>query len=433
MRIFQSTVKHGASAPGWVLVFLCVVELLSVSCSHRQQADPAEAEGGVLDMSDDLPNGLRMRIREASTPAPSKTQDRQVSGEPLPQETIDALYRRLEALPEALASQVDFALRTTSKPAPRAGKTVEKAFPPPSNHAGAPPEAADSTLTLRRYQPEGNVELAPKLSLTFSQGVVPLTGHQDASKVVPATISPALEGTWRWVGTQTAIFDPADGRFPMASAFTVTPNAALVSASGASLENADAWTFQTPAVQIEQSLPTGEGNVRTPIFVLQFDQRIDDQEILQWIEVEARGSIYELVQATDQETDLDDAAKRAISNAKDGRWIAFSTKYDLSAATTVTTRLRKGAPSAEWPRTTTQVQERSFRTFDALKVTYQSCEKSAPCAPNGQWYVNFNNPLDEDAFQAKQVSVSPEVSNLETRVEYGRLTLRAQGALFSQL
>src|SRR5690625_6384678 len=89
MRIFQSTVKHGASAPGWVLVFLCVVALLSVSCSHRQQADPAEAEGGVLDMSDDLPNGLRMRIREASTPAPSKTQDRQVSGEPLPQETIE--------------------------------------------------------------------------------------------------------------------------------------------------------------------------------------------------------------------------------------------------------------------------------------------------------------------------------------------------------
>lgn len=424
MRIFQSTVKHGASAPGWVLVFLCVVALLSVSCSHRQQADPAEAEGGVFDMSDDLPNGLRMSVREAPDSSPSIAHERQVAGEPLSEAAIDAIYERVEALPEPLASQVDFALRSSSKPAPRAGQALEQEFPPQETSSSLPGLVSAKNLSLQRYQPEGDVELAPKVSLTFSQSVVPLTGHHDASKIVPARISPALEGTWRWVGTQTAIFDPQDGRFPMASEFTVTPNDALASTSGQRLEDPRAWTFRTPTVQIQQSLPAGEGNVRTPVFVLQFDQRVDADAILEWIEVEANGQKVEIVSATSSDIERDAAAKRALANAQDGRWVAFRTKERLPTAANVTTRLLKGAPSAEGPRTTPRTQERSFRTFDALKVTYQSCEKSAPCAPNGRWFVNFSNPLDEDAFDAKQVTVTPEVSNLEVHADYGRLSLR---------
>lgn len=424
MRIFQSTVKHGASAPGWVLVFLCVVALLSVSCSHRQQADPAEAEGGVLDMSDDLPNGLRMSVREAPNASPSIARERQVAGAPLSEAAIDAIYQRVEALPEPLASQVDFALRSSSKPAPRAGQTLEQEFPPQETSSSLPGPVSAKKLSLQRYQPEGDVELAPKVSLTFSQSVVPLTGHHDASKIVPARISPTLEGTWRWVGTQTAIFDPHEGRFPMASEFIVTPNDALVSTSGQRLDDARAWTFRTPTVRIQQSLPAGEGNVRTPVFVLQFDQRVDADAILEWIEVEANGQKIEIVSATSSDIESDAAAKRALANAQDGRWVAFRTKERLPTAASVTTRLLKGAPSAEGPRTTPRTQERSFRTFDALKVTYQSCEKSAPCAPNGRWFVNFNNPLDGDAFDAEQVTVTPEVSNLEVHAEYGRLVLR---------
>lgn len=376
-------------------------------------------------MDDDLPDGLSMTVREADHRNDAIPRERSVQGEALDEDTLNALFQRLEALPDPIKSQAEFALRSTSKPAPRAGETIEKTFPPDASSA-RPDAAQDDRFTLRRYQPEGEVDLAPKITMTFSQGVVPLTGQDDAAQRVPASISPAVEGTWRWAGTQTAIFDPADGRFPMSTSYTVTPDGDLRTHCGASaLEDATAWTFKTPTLRVTQSVPSGKGVSRTPLIFLAFNQKIDAETLIDFVQLRAGGKTIALEAASKEEIDADDRVRAAVANAQDDRWLAVRPTETLPAGTDIQIRVLSDAPSAEGPRTTNSVLERSFRTYDPLRVEHQNCEAPHPCPPSGSWRVSFNNILKEDAFESDYVDVSPPVENLEVDVQGG--SLRMQG------
>ena len=97
-------------------------------------------------------------------------------------------------------------------PAPRPGKTIKESFPPPPAPALAP-EVATGPLEVLRYAPEGDVPLAPNLSVTFNQPMVALTGIGDLAKQdVPVKLSPQPDGQWRWVGTKTLVFEPLQRR-----------------------------------------------------------------------------------------------------------------------------------------------------------------------------------------------------------------------------
>jgi len=51
-------------------------------------------------------------------------------------------------------------------------------------------------LKVLRYSPEGDVDLAPFLSVTFDQPMVALTAHADlAAQEVPVKLSPLPEGS----------------------------------------------------------------------------------------------------------------------------------------------------------------------------------------------------------------------------------------------
>lgn len=376
-------------------------------------------------MDDDLPDGLTMTVREGSDVPHASVSERQVSGTALDAQTLEALFARLDALPDPIKSQAEFALRSTSKPAPRAGDTIEKSFPPDATHA-RPSDASDDSFRLRRFQPDGEVDLAPKVSMTFSQGVVPLTGHEDAQNIVPATITPAIEGTWRWAGTQTAIFDPKDGRFPQSTTFTVTPNQELRSSTGQPLaEDADAWTFTTPTLRLTHQLPTGKGVSRDPLIFLAFNQNIDAEKLLDFVELRADGKTFAIEAASDAEIEADDRVRSAVANAQEGRWLVVRPTETLPAGTNIRVRVQSSAPSAEGPRTTDKPLSYSFRTYDPLRVEYQNCEAPYPCPPRGQWRVTFNNALNADAFESEYVEVSPAVENFEVDVQGG--SLRMQG------
>jgi len=59
-----------------------------------------------------------------------------------------------------------------------------------------------------RRSPEGEVPVAPNVSITFDQPMVAVTSQDEAAKTVPATLSPQPAGRWRWLGTRTLLFDP---------------------------------------------------------------------------------------------------------------------------------------------------------------------------------------------------------------------------------
>ncbi|HKC10926.1 MAG TPA: hypothetical protein VKI41_02585, partial [Vicinamibacteria bacterium] len=111
---------------------------------------------------------------------------------------------RLPPLTVEAGDAVEFALREKSLPPPRTGRTVKEAFPPPVT--APPPDPAEAgPLRVLRRAPEGDVPLAPHLSLTFSQPMVAVTSQGEAEKVRPVRLSPEPPGQWRWLGTKTLL------------------------------------------------------------------------------------------------------------------------------------------------------------------------------------------------------------------------------------
>src|SRR6185503_5962141 len=136
------------------------------------------------------------------------------------------------------------------RPPPRPGETVQTPFPPPAARAPPPAVGSSRAVSLLRFAPEGDVELAPNLSLTFSEPMVAVTSANELELRgdPPARLSPEPPGRWRWIGTQTLLFEPNAERFPKATDYTIEVPASLRSAAGRALGKTTKFGFRLPAV-----------------------------------------------------------------------------------------------------------------------------------------------------------------------------------------
>ena len=153
---------------------------------------------------------------------------------------------------------------------------------------------------MLRYAPEGDVPLAPNLSVTFNQPMVALTGLSDlAAQDVPVKLSPQPTGKWRWVGTKTLAFEPESteatgtARFPMATKYTVEIPAGTTAVGGGKLAKTVTWTFTTPPPQIRASYPNDGPHPLAPVMFVAFDQGVDPAEVLKKVEVKAKAEAKE--------------------------------------------------------------------------------------------------------------------------------------------
>ena len=132
-----------------------------------------------------------------------------------------------------------------------------------------------------RYQPEGEVELARGVSITFSAPMVALDSV-DAAVVAnpPARLDPQPPGEWRWMDPRTLVFVPNGERMPMATEYRVVVPAGTRAASGAELEGDVAFGFGTPAPRLVKRYPQGN-RVRPDSEVrLVFDQDVDAESVV---------------------------------------------------------------------------------------------------------------------------------------------------------
>ncbi len=138
---------------------------------------------------------------------------------------------------------------------------------------------AQNTLQVVTVSPRGTAASpaeSQRIVVTFNQPVVALSGLSDQPVTTgPFSITPAITGTFRWLGTSSVEFQP-DKPLPLATKFTVTIPAGLKAASGASLAQAYTWSFETARPQVVRTLPE-EGaqwlEVNTEI-VLRFNQPV---------------------------------------------------------------------------------------------------------------------------------------------------------------
>ena len=362
-----------------------------------------------------------LRLSKGSAAADTAAALALVEGVSLTVDEIAAIIERLPTWDVPSSDQVGFNRPIDSLKPPLVGDTIATPFPPTSDPGGTV-EVSTEPLEVLRFQPEGDVDIAPFLSVTFNQPMVPLgTLDQLAAEDVPATVTPAIEGRWRWIGTRTLRFELIPGeidRLPAATDYVVTIPAGTTSANGAELAEAVTWTFSTPAPQVVSLIGTSESMSVTPVIVATFDQRIDPVGVLETITLDAGGENQSLRLATADEIDADDASRSAIEGALDSRAIAFAPTEPLPTDTAITIDIGPDTPSAEGSRLSEAASTFVGRTYGPLRVTAHRCNYDGSCVPGAPFSFEFSNLIDGTEFAASMVTVEPTVPGLRVNL-YG--------------
>lgn len=377
-----------------------------------------------------MKKGLQVRLSEGTPvsdrPAPVAT----APAVPLSESDAQNVLKRLEPIKADTSDEQEFAFRERSLPPPRTGKTVNASFPPADERSviDRPPTGP---LEVARFSPEGEVPLAPQLSVTFSQPMVAVTSQADSvAGNLPVRLTPRPEGRWRWVGTKTLLFE-TDTRFPMATEYTVEVPAGTKSATGATFAAGKRWKFATPPPQVKSFYPTDGPHRRDPLMFVEFDQRVNPEAVLKTVHVRAGRAEYKMRLADKAEIEADETVKNLAAAAMKDRWLAFrvidssraNPEPPLPADTTVNVVIGPETPSMEGPRTTVTPQAYSFRTYGPLRMNKYSCGWQERCSPFDQWNIEFSNPLDAESFEPSQLKVAPEIAGMKTAVYGNTLTI----------
>ncbi|HEY0380094.1 MAG TPA: alpha-2-macroglobulin family protein [Pyrinomonadaceae bacterium] len=387
----------------------------------------AAAEGADESDGEQMKDGLQFRLSQGGGQPEARTNAPVAETARLTDAEVQSVFKRLPPIKAEGDDQQDFALRDKSLPPPRTGRTVNVSFPS-SEPVPTPDQRAAGPLEVLRFSPEGEVPLAPQLSITFSQPMVAVTSVDDlAAADVPVRLSPQPPGKWRWVGTRTLLYAP-DNRLPMATEFTAVVPAGTKSANGGTITTEKTWKFATPPPQLRSSYPSSTTPVsREQLMFVEFDQRIDQAAVLRTIKIQGEKGELKIRLATEQEIAADKVVSQLVKSAEAGRWLAFravtetnETAAALPADSSVGVQIGPGTPSAEGPRTTPAAQSFSFRTYGPLKVTEHRCGYNDRCTPFDQWMITFSNPVDADAFDLSKIRVEPEVPGLKASV-YGQM------------
>jgi uncharacterized protein YfaS (alpha-2-macroglobulin family) len=362
--------------------------------------------------------GLSVGQAQSQTPMPIPV----ATSEPLAPQEIEAIFARLPVLPISPAEQTEFKYPVELLPPPRPGITIQEKFPF-FEIAPAPIVSPSEPLKVLRIAPEGEIPIAPFISVTFSQPMVPLGTLGDlASESVPARIDPPLPGTWRWLGTKTLTFEYDSeqiDRLPKATAYTVTIPKGTKSITGGVLLESVTWTFSTPPPKVEAMYPQNIPQPLAPLIFIAFDQRIVPAAVLKTIQLFAGNDQVELTLATKAEIEKDKQVSQYVKEAQDGRWLVFQATQPFPADTSISVTIGPGTPSAEGSLVTTSAQSFGFSTYAPLEIVDHGCSwGGSPCPPLTPFYIRFNNPLDTKAFTQEMLQVTPEIPGMVVNI-YG--------------
>ncbi|QQS33367.1 MAG: hypothetical protein IPM50_01945 [Acidobacteriota bacterium] len=363
--------------------------------------------------------GLTFRLSEGVDSPEPRTVQTPAATDPLSDGQTSGLLGRLPAIKQDRDDTSDFQKRAGTLPAPKTGEKVPVKFPADGDAPTRPVRGDGKTLEVVRFSPEGEVSLAPDLSITFSQPMVAVTSQDEAAKYAPVEISPQVEGRWRWLGTRTLMFD-TDKRFPMATKFTARVPAGTKSATGQVLQKDFSWTFTTPPPKAIQMFPNGGTTRRNVLMFAAFDQAINPEAVLRMINATGGGKRLALRLAAQAEIDADSTVSYYSKQAHSGRWLAFravnadgSTENALPGDSQISVVIEKGTPSAEGSLTTSAPQSFGFRTFGPMKFVRAQCgwSNDRSCSPFEQWQIQFSNSIDPSKFDKKLVKIEPAIED----------------------
>jgi uncharacterized protein YfaS (alpha-2-macroglobulin family) len=77
-------------------------------------------------------------------------------------------------------------------------------------------------------------------------------GNEESELTPPVSLEPAIAGSWRWLGSQAATFEPLAG-FPGSTRFTIRVAPSCVATDGARLEAPFAFAFESPRIGVQNA------------------------------------------------------------------------------------------------------------------------------------------------------------------------------------
>ena len=140
--------------------------------------------------------------------------------------------------------------------APQRGRVLEAlpAAPVVQAEAEALP-GSDGPLAVVASRPQGEVEGSFHPTITFSKPIVALQAVESEQQLrPPARIVPDIPGEWRWLGSSSVEFVPAQ-QLPYATTFEVTVPAGLVALDGSKLDRPHRFSFSTPRPLVQRLDP----------------------------------------------------------------------------------------------------------------------------------------------------------------------------------
>jgi uncharacterized protein YfaS (alpha-2-macroglobulin family) len=361
---------------------------------------------------------------------PDARPDTPVTATPLDDATTAQLLARLPPLPAV--PTVGPPTRPASLPPPRTTPVQPLAFAmttgKPVGNAPLAPKQAPATYPLPAPEilPHDEVRAESTVRVRFAESMIPVAKIGDLA-VPPATITPAVAGTWRWLDTSVLVFETKAARLPQATAFTVTVPAGTMAVSGAKLAEPAVGTFRTAPVRIVDMFPRElrpDGAV-----AIGFDQAIDPAAIAKHLTIatpKGRRIAFEVIDAAaaaarwKRDPSIDTARLEQFVG-KHYVLLAPTTTWPAGVEATVT--LGKGAPSAEGPLVAAAPSQVAFRVIPPFTVRGFQCGYSSTprmtgtCPARSYGSLVFSNWLDRKVFRADMVQIEGE--ELQDHAAYG--------------
>ena len=261
-------------------------------------------------------------------------------------------------------------------------------------------------LKVLTASPKGSLAAQGRqeVSLTFNQPVAAL-GQESAfsSADCPLTITPAVKGTCRYVGTQTLVFEPAEN-WPAATEFSVQLAKDFTSrVSGEKLTRPYVFSFSTQLPQVRTVRPSDEEHwlSLTPTLYGVFTMPMSIQQASQKAYLKDPAGKKVALSArplTKQEEEAHFAYWEAPLHA-----LAFTPVRPLEKNTQYTWVLEKGWASTLGPLGLAEDYQTHFVTYPSLKVLGVKKEGCLPYVPQ----IRFSSPVRMRELMAA-IKVSPE-------------------------
>lgn len=290
---------------------------------------------------------------------------------------------------------------------------------------GAFPGIPEGPLAVVVARPQGDARADVRPAITFNK---PIAALGDTRPPAGFTLTPAINGEWRFIGSSSVEFVP-EGLLPFATTFEVGVPATLTGLDGSTLAAPATFRFETLRPRLVATAP--EQGWRwlppEPTIGLTFNQPVQDMEKHVRLHVDGKDEPYRVAAVVDVEGER--AAKLKRKPAPPSAW-GHETRYEITPTralpkgATVVVEVQQGLRGAQGPRTA-EPTRRSFAVAGPMRFTgVRACTfDDGPC-PYGPVVLSSTNEPELDSL-LKHVRFEPPVvfdaddSSTRTSVEDG--------------